>query len=54
MLKNIAGADHERGGTVIEFGPLSVILYDDNLKGECRGPDKIQDEVSVMILISIR
>lgn len=36
--------DYQQGGTVVEVGPLSVTLYDGNLKGECKGVDKIIDE----------
>jgi hypothetical protein len=53
MLRDIAGLDHDPGGTVVEFGPFSVTLYDDNLRGECKGPEKVSDEVSVVMLIKI-
>ncbi|KAJ3617432.1 hypothetical protein MTP99_007154 [Tenebrio molitor] len=48
MLRDIAGLDHDPGGTVVEFGPFSVTLYDDNLRGECKGPEKVSDEVKEM------
>ncbi|XP_008196751.1 dynein regulatory complex protein 1 homolog [Tribolium castaneum] len=37
-LNEYVGAERE-GGTNIDVGPLSVTLYDDNLKGECKGPE---------------
>ncbi|XP_044272377.1 dynein regulatory complex protein 1 [Tribolium madens] len=37
-LREYVGAERE-GGSNIDVGPLSVTLYDDNLKGECKGPE---------------
>ncbi|XP_063916676.1 dynein regulatory complex protein 1 [Zophobas morio] len=36
--------DPSQGGTIVEVGPLTVTIFDENLKGECRGPDKFADE----------
>ncbi|RZC34533.1 NYD-SP28 domain containing protein [Asbolus verrucosus] len=36
------------GGTVVDLGPISVTIFDGNLKGECRGPETTLEEKKEM------